>query len=96
MPSVAELLILLAAVGGSGSMVGFLGWMLYRVNRLESRGVVDTEDLDRLMDHLDVLRNQLGSVREEMGELSGRVEFTERLLTSGKDENDADSAVEQQ
>jgi hypothetical protein len=83
-PTVAEVLILLAAVGGSGAMVGFLGWLLYRVKRLEGRGTADNADVERIMEQVDGLREQLSNVREEIGELHERVDFTERLLTRGQ------------
>lgn len=84
MPTVAELMILLAAVGGSGTMVGFLGWLLYRVKRLEGRAGAGNTDVERLIEQVDVLHEQLVSVRAELGELSERVDFAERLLTRGQ------------
>lgn len=84
MPTVAEVLILLAAVAGSGGMVGFLGWLLYRVRRLEAGRGGGGEDVEQLAEQLDVLRAQLSAVRDEMGQLSERVEFAERLLTKGE------------
>lgn len=84
MPTVAELMTLLAAVGGSGAMVGFLGWLLYRVKRLEGQAGAGNVDVERIMEQVDVLHEQLVSVRAAMGELSERVDFTERLLTRGQ------------
>ncbi len=85
-PSVAEVLILLAAVGGSGAMVGFLGWLLYRVKRLESGINADNADVERVLEQVDALREQLMTVHDEMGQLGERVDFAERLLTRGRDE----------
>ena len=80
-PTVAELLILLAAVAGSGSMVGFLGWLLYRVRRLEARSRARNGQLEQLIEAVDELRDQLMTVRDETGELQERVDFAERLMT---------------
>ena len=88
-PSVVELLILLAAVGGSGAMVGFLGWLLHRVKRLESVSRADNADVERVMEQVDALREQLMTVHDEMGELNERVDFAERLLTRGRAGDDA-------
>jgi len=77
-------MILLAAVGGSGTMVGFLGWMVYRIKRLEVQGGADNAEVDRILEQVEDLHEHLRKVRVEMGELSGRVDFAERLLTSGQ------------
>jgi hypothetical protein len=57
-------------------MVGFLGWMLYRIKRLEVQGRADNADVDRILQQVEDLHEHLRSVRLEIGELSERVDFT--------------------
>jgi hypothetical protein len=68
MLSLPILLLLLVAIGGSGAMVGILGWLFHRLSRLESHA------------DFEGLREQLGSVQRELSALTERVEFTENLL----------------
>jgi len=44
------------------------------------------EDLERLADAMDSMYEQTRSLREEIGELQERLDFHERLLARGKDE----------
>ena len=84
MPSVSELLILMAAIVGSSSMVGFLGWMLYRVKRLESTSGKNKAEVERLIEQVDALQEEVTAAGEQAGELQERVDFAERLLARGK------------
>ncbi len=70
MTTVVDLLILLAAVIGSSSMVGLGMWWFQRLRRLEEK----TKDLGTLLEHVAILRDQVGELYE-------RVDFTERMLT---------------
>ncbi len=80
--SVPELLILFAAVGGSGMMVGILGWGFMRIRKLETTMAAHS----LLAERVDELRHELAAARDEVTELVERVEFAERLLTRGKDD----------
>ena len=78
----AGLFILLAAVFGTGSMVGVFAWMLHRIKRLE----YETESpgqLQQVRDEIEELREQLILNRNDVAELSERIDFTERLLSRG-------------
>ena len=85
--SVVGFLVLLVAVIGSGSMVGILGWLLYRIKQLEA-GARPSNELTRILEHLDELRDDMNLTRNEVSELSERVEFTERLLSRGDASDD--------
>lgn len=79
---VVEMMVLLAAVAGSGTMAWLLMWLHGRLKRLETGGGQDTE---RLALQIDAVREQLGATRDEVMELYERLEFAERLLVRGKD-----------
>lgn len=83
MPSTAEVLILFAAVFGSGAMVAIGLWIMGRLRRLEEGAAVQAD----LAGQVEALREQLAATREEVGELAERVDFAERLLTSGRDKS---------
>ena len=46
------------------------------------------EDIDRLADAMDSMYEQTRALREELGELQERLDFHERLLARGKEEED--------
>jgi hypothetical protein len=70
-------MILMAAVVGSGAMVGVLAWLFYRTRTLEGR---ESGTLSR---EVDDLRGEIESIRGEMAKLQEQADFTERLLASG-------------
>ena len=72
-----QLLILIAAIIGSGSMVGILAWMASRIRALESH------DSSLLLEQIEVLRSELEAVGHSVASLEERTDFTEKLLTSG-------------
>lgn len=78
-----QLLVLLAAVTGSSVMVGIGMSMLQRIRRLET----GMRDMDRLAEELDALRDQVAGAREDVAEIGERMDFTERLLSSGRRED---------
>jgi uncharacterized coiled-coil protein SlyX len=78
---VEGVLILLAAVGGSGSMVGLGMWLYYRVKRLEG----ENREIVGLSGKVDEVREQLDQVQAHLGELYERVDFTERMLAQGRE-----------
>ena len=79
------LLLLFAAIGGSATMVAILGWLFHRLNRLESMG---PERLRELHSNHETLREHLDSLQEELGLLSERLDFTEKLLEKPHDPSD--------
>ena len=85
--SLTVLLILFAAVIGSAAMASVLVHFLYRIRQIE---VGSTEVGSRqLVDQLNLMRDELLTVQDEMSALSERLDFTEKLLMSG---NDVDSS----
>ena len=82
-------LVLLAAVLGSSAMVGIVGWTWGRLKRLEERRPPGTEELRRLSDEVDAMREELVAARKQLREIADRTEFTERLLTKGPETGDS-------
>lgn len=81
MPTPAEVLVLLAAVLGSGSLVGVGVWLYFRTRRLAA----DTENLAQLEHKIDRITEGLTTVQDQVAELHERVDFTERVLTEGRE-----------
>ena len=81
--SIFGLMILMAAILGTGTVVGFGGWLVNRIRRIESRNN-DPELLEKLFEQVEHLRDQGEVTREEIAELQERVDFAERLLTKGE------------
>lgn len=80
------LMILITAVIGSSAMVAIGMSMFQRIRRLEA----GLGEMDRLAQDVDALRDQVAAARDEVGELGERMDFTERLLSSGRrEERDA-------
>lgn len=82
MLSLPVLLLLIVAVGGSAGMVAIFGWLFHRLSRLESQGPVDVRQLQTTIEEL---QNELVSVRSELGALTERVDFTEKLLEAPRE-----------
>lgn len=78
-----QLLVLLAAVTGSSVMVGVGMSLFQRIRRLEA----GQRDMERLAEDMEALREQVAAAREEVGEIGERMDFTERLLSSGRRED---------
>ena len=85
--SVATVLIIFAAAAGSGTMVAIIAWFLNRLRSLES-GALSGHELQRLSSELDDLRADLLATHSEVKDLSERLDFTERLLSTGRDEKE--------
>ena len=90
--SIAGLFIMFAAVLGSGSMVAVLGWMFFRIKALEA-GQGNSGELGQLLEQIDEIHENLDLTRQEVAELTERLDFTERLLAKGdsRDEGQAKS-----
>ncbi len=83
MLSTSVVLIILAAVIGSGAMTLVLAWITHRVRSLElSAGGAE---LDRLAEQLNELRDDIQAANAGIANLTERLDFTERLLTDGRD-----------
>jgi outer membrane murein-binding lipoprotein Lpp len=80
----AEILILLAAVAGTGTMVGVGGWIFQRIKRLEEAVPASRQQIERLTGEVDQLRDELADARSHAKRLAERADFTERLLTEGR------------
>lgn len=81
-------LVLLAAVSGSAMMVGILGYFFYKIKKLEAGG----EDLSRVLENIEDLRERLEATDNDVDSLTERLEFNERLLAgrSGVEEKGPD------
>jgi outer membrane murein-binding lipoprotein Lpp len=80
----AEILILLAAVAGSGTMVGVGSWVFQRIRRLEEAVPASRQQIERLTEEVDQLRDELAEAKSRAVRLAERADFTERLLTEGR------------
>lgn len=78
MSSLQDLLILLVAVAGSGSMIGLIAWFHSRLKRLEQTRGQEGEQLAR----------DVEATRADMAQLAERLDFAERLLTRDRAEPD--------
>lgn len=74
-------LILLAAVVGSSSLVGIGMWFYYRVKRIEG----ENEGLRQLSAQLDTVCDRLEQQQTQLAELLERLDFAERVLASERD-----------
>ena len=83
MLSVAAVLIIFAAVLGTGTMVAFFAWLLNRLRQIEDGG-----DSRALVEQVHAIREQLLDVQDQLTALEERTDFTERLLTGGEGEDD--------
>lgn len=75
-----EILVLLAAVGGSASIVGAFAWLWHRVSVLERSGVTVSPIVLRLPEEVATVRAELADRSEAVVKLEQRVDFLERLL----------------
>lgn len=80
--SLTALFIIFAAVIGSTAMMGILAYFLNRLRRIEASTTGEAGS-HQLADQVNAVREELMAVQTEMSALSERLEFTEKLLTSG-------------
>jgi len=78
-----QILVLLAAIGGTTLLLGGGGWLWYRIERLESRGATRPAGDGEPTGEVDDLREQLALTQEEVRRLDERLDFLERLLEEG-------------
>lgn len=88
MLTISFILILFAALSGSALMAGIFGYFFYKIKKLEARG----EDLSKVLEKIEDLRESLEATDDEVNSLSERLEFNERLLAgrSGTEEKASD------
>lgn len=70
--SILETLIIAGSVLGS---LGIASWAWVR-----SRVRIGAKDVGRITDAMDSLRDSVDGMRAELGEVSDRLDFTERML----------------
>lgn len=85
-----QLLVLLAAIGGTALLLGAAVWLWYRLSRLEEDRAVPPGDRRQLLAEIESLQDELAGTRRETRDLSERVDFLERLLEAGEGPNGAD------
>lgn len=86
-----QLLVLLAAIGGTALVLGAGVWLWSRTERLEGRGPpADAGERRQLEGELADVKEQLAATRDDTRRLSERVDFLERLLEGRDDAGDGD------
>jgi hypothetical protein len=91
-PDVAELVAPLIALLGVGSFV--LIAMKLRYNHLrETKHGLGREELDRLAQAVELLHDDMRVMRDDIVDLSERVDFAERVLARGRSEGAAPGAL---
>lgn len=88
--SFATLLLVFAAVLGSGVIVAAFAYFLNRIRLIEAGG--SRGDSRQLVEQVNRLREELLTVQEEMSSLTERLDFTENLLMSGEDADGPESS----
>lgn len=78
--TLAETLILLAAIGGTGWLVAMFGWLWHRLRRLEDALGPTGTGHDRLQEDVGLLRADLLDGLDRMNSVGERLDFMERLL----------------
>ncbi len=89
--SLTALLIIFAAVIGSAAMVGIFAYFLFRLRQIEA-GTTGEAGSQQLADQVNLMREELLTVQDEMSALTERLDFTEKLLTSGEDADTSDGS----
>ena len=82
-PDVIEMIAPLIAILGVGSMI-LIGMKMRLSAKVQLQQGSKGEDVERLTDAVDALHDEVRALREEHVELSERMDFAERLLSSGK------------
>ena len=76
MESIAPLIALLGL--GTFTLIGMKIWLKAKTDRMAPP---DAKETEQLMEAVDNLHEQVQLLREDLGELHERVDFTERLLS---------------
>jgi hypothetical protein len=80
-----ELVLLLAAVGGSTFVVGMAAWLWHRIKRLEDAALGHSDAPMAVLTEIEELRDALNAGDREVERMSERLDFLERLLISGEE-----------
>lgn len=86
-PSILEPVMAVVAMLSIGSLVLIGMKMRYTHKAQMLEQPKKSEDLERLAEAMDAIYEQSRGLREDIGELQERLDFHERLLTKGKDED---------
>ena len=79
----------LIIIGGMG-LIGVQIWVRHKRERLHHG---PPQDVERLTEAVAELHDHVQSLREELGEVHERLDFAERLLTSGRDPQEREPAA---
>jgi hypothetical protein len=82
-PDVIEMIAPLIAILGVGSMV-LIGMKMRLSAKVQLQQGSKKEDVERLADTVEGLHDEVRMLREEYAELHERMDFAERMLSSGK------------
>jgi uncharacterized protein YlxW (UPF0749 family) len=82
-PEVLEMIAPLIAIIGVGTMV-LIGMKMRLSAKVQLQQGSKKEDVERLADAVDALHDEVRMLREEHAELQERMDFAERMLSSGK------------
>ncbi len=77
--TIAFLMFMLVALGGSAILMAAFGWTFLRIRRLENHGP-GQGDPHHLLERMDALKDELAGMQDEFTRITERVDFTERLL----------------
>ena len=85
------MLIVFAAVIGCAAMAGTLAYVLNRIRQIET-GTTGEAGSHQLVDQVNLMREELLTVQDEMSSFSERLDFTEKFLMSGDDTGTSDAS----
>ncbi len=79
-----EVLAIVTTLFGVGTftLIGLRMFLTYRAKRFENPG---PEQVQRLVETMEALRQDVADTRAELSDLHERVDFAERLLTKARD-----------
>ena len=86
-PSILEPIMAVVGMLSIGSLVLVGMKMRYQHKAQMLERPKSSEELERLADAMDAIYEQSQALRDDIGELQERLDFHERLLTKGKDED---------
>ena len=82
-PEVLGIFVPILAIIGFFGLMGLKTWSNHQLKMRETPG----GDSERLTEAVQLLHDEIGSMRDEMAELHERVDFTERMLSDVKSRN---------
>jgi uncharacterized protein YlxW (UPF0749 family) len=86
-PNIIEPIMAVFGMLSIGSLVLVGMKMRYQHKATMLQQPKSSEELERLADAMDAIYEQSQALRDEIGELQERLDFHERLLTKGKEED---------